>query len=60
MAEEVSTIEDLQRRAKAELQRPIIAAAPDANSRGTEALESITRAFAAVSATGPRKGEPPE
>lgn len=57
MADDAKTIEDLSRDAKAELLKAIIEAAPDAHRRGTEALESIARAFAAVSGAGPRKGD---
>src|SRR4051812_28688728 len=57
MADEVKTIGELQRQAKAAVLEAIIKAAPDANDRGVQAVESIARAFAAVAEAHPRKGE---
>jgi hypothetical protein len=57
MADEAKTIEDLTTNAKAALLEAIVKAAPTANNRGVEAIESLARAFAAVAPVGPRKGE---
>jgi hypothetical protein len=57
MAEEAKTMGELQRQAKAAVLEAIIAAAPDANNRGVQAVESIARAFAAVAEAHPRKGD---
>lgn len=57
MAEEVKTMGELQRQAKAAVLQAIIEAAPDANNRGVQAVESIARAFAAVAEVHPRKGD---
>lgn len=59
MAEETEAvlIEDLQKQAKAAVLRAITDAAPKANQRGLEGVESIARAFAAVAGSGPAKGE---
>ena len=57
MTDETKTIEDLTTNAKAALLEAIAKAAPSANNRGVEAVESLARAFAAVAPVGPRKGE---
>jgi hypothetical protein len=57
MDEEVKTIRELQRQAKAAVLEAIIEAAPNANDRGVQAVESIARAFAAVAEARPRKGD---
>lgn len=56
MAEEMKTIEKLTATAKGALLEAITAAAgkPD---RRVEAIESLARAYAAVAASGPLKGE---
>lgn len=57
MADDTKTIEDLTTDAKAALLEAIAKAAPSANGRGVEGLESLARAFAAVAPVGPRRGE---
>ncbi|WP_432244920.1 hypothetical protein ACRB8A_14370 [Arthrobacter sp. G.S.26] len=57
MADEAKTIEDLTTNAKAALLEAIAKAAPSANGRGVEGLESLARAFAAIAPVGPRKGK---
>lgn len=56
MAEEPTTISELQTQVKAELLRAILKAAPTANTRGAEAMESLARAYAAVAGASPAKG----
>jgi hypothetical protein len=60
MTDETKTIEDLTTNAKVALLEAIAKAAPGANGRGVEALESLARAYAAVAPVGPRKGELPD
>jgi hypothetical protein len=57
MADGTKTIEELTTTAKLSLLDAIVKAAPTANNRGSEALESLARAFAAVASAGPAKGE---
>lgn len=57
MTDETKRLEDTAIQAKNTLLLAIIEAAPGANKRGADGLESLAKAYAAVAGTGPMKGE---